>query len=935
MLKNSLLFIFVLISAPVLFAQKNSGTVSGIVRDSIFAAPPLGNGRVSGASVTLMKQKDSSLVTFTMTDTSGAFSLKGISYGSYRLLITHTTYRSLSRTFVLSADTPSVVLSNLYLIHRSIQLNEFVVEEEAPPITLKGDTLEFNAGSFKTVPNAASEELFKKLPGFQINSDGSYTVNGQKVTKILVDGKEFFSDDPSLAGKNLPADAINKVQVFQKASETEMATGVKDGSSETTINLTLKEDKKAGGFGSLMAAAGTDNRYQTAMNYNRFNGAKRFSVLANTNNINERAFSFQDMINMSGGFNQGGGGFRSFSDDGSGGFGGTSNGINTAWAAGINFANDYGKRVSVSGNYFFTRRSREMISESIRNYALPDSVFTRNSNSQLNNYNDNHRLNITTEFRYDSLTKFRMRTSLTYSNSRSFSYNSFSTADALSRLINSGNNSSFSGRDAYAFNNEITFTRKMRRTGRNFSVNWKVNERVADNFSEPENATTFFTESSGSFSKIIRQRNRQNESRDEQNVTATWTEPVGRYSRILFTAQGVTRTARNDRNVYAVDTLDNSTLNFQPDLSNDFALTFRYAGFSTRFNYEKKKHNLTLGGSIVKSQLAGILLDQTGTNSNSFLNFMPYARYAYSITKQKKIELNYYADITPPDASDVNPVKDISDPLNIYSGNTTLRPEVFHQLNLQYFAPDPTGGSSYFFGAYVTHTFNAIITSTTLDTLGRQVSMPVNGKPSDAVNVYGNYFTKLEKLKSGVDLGVSMSTSRDWSIINGADNQNLNIGFNANTGWRFNPTDSFELRAEYGLGISDGRYSLLPQRNNQFVTQKIGGTMMWQTKPGINFESSFNYTIATNQSTGVQTKFPLWTASASWLFLKDKRGELKLTVFDILNTNTGIQQNVDVTYVEIQRYNTLKRYVMLGFSYKIGTQPSNPKGMRRMMIRQN
>jgi Outer membrane protein beta-barrel family len=934
MFRTLLLFVVVLISAPVLQAQKNSGTINGIIRDSIFATPPLGNGRVAGASVTLMKQKDSSLVTFTMTDTAGVFSLKGIAYGSYRLLVTHTAYRSLSKIVLLSADTPVVALNSLYLIHRSVQLNEFVVEDEAPPITLKGDTLEFNAASFKTATNASSEELMKKLPGFQIASDGSYMVNGQKVTKILVDGKEFFSDDPSLAGKNLPADAIKKVQVFQKASETEMATGVKDGSSETTINLTLKDDKKAGGFGSVMAAAGTDNRYQTAMNYNRFNGAKRFSVLANTNNINERAFSFQDMINMSGGFNQGGGGFRTFSDDGSGGFGGTSNGINTAWAGGINFANDFGKRVSVSGNYFFTRRSRELISESVRNYALPDSIFTRNSNSQLNNYNDNHRLNITTEFRYDSLTKFRMRTSLTYSNSRSYSYNGFSTSDALSRMINSGSSGNFSGRDAYAFNNEITFSRKMRRTGRNFSINWKVNERVADNFSEPENSTTFFTENNGAFSKVIRQRNRQNENRDEQTVTSTWTEPVGRYSKMLFTVQALTRTARNDRNVYAVDTLDNLTLIFQPNLSNDFALTFRYASFSTRYNYEKKKHSLTFGGSVLKSQLNGILLDQPGSTSSSFLNFMPYARYAYNITKHKKFELNYYADISPPDASDLNPVKDVSDPLIIYSGNTALRPEVFHQVNLQFFAPDPTGGSSYFLGAYFTHTQHAIITSTTLDTLGRQVSMPVNGKPSDAANIYANYFTRFEKLKSGLDISVSVNTSRDWSVINGANNQNLNLGYNGDAGWRFNPTDSFELRAEYGFSVSDGRYSLLPQRNNQFITQTMGGSVLWQTKPGINFESNFNYTIATNQSTGVQTKFPLWTASASWSFLKENRGELKLSVFDILNTNTGIEQNVDITYVEIQRYNTLKRYIMLGFTYKIGaTLDANAKGMRRMMIR--
>jgi hypothetical protein len=926
-----LLFSLALLLGCSVHAQRGTGTVRGVVRDSIFNVPPNGKGVVDGAVVTLMRQRDSALVTFTMTDTAGAFLLKGVGPGNYRVLVTHTAYRSYSRRFTVTADTPNVVLKPIYVNHRSVLLSEVVVEEEAPPVTLKGDTLEFNAASYRTAPNASAEELMNKMPGFKINSDGTYTVNGQKVTKILVDGKEFFSDDPALAGRNIQADAVKKVQVFQRASDTEAATGVKDGSSETTINLTLKDDKKNGSFGTATVGAGTDERYRMAANYNRFSGSRRLSLLANANNINERAFSFQDAMNMSGGFSQGGGVFRMLGEDGGMGVG---NGINTGWAGGINFTDDWGKRITFSTNYFYTKRQREMASSSEQYYALPDSTFNRFSNSLLDNYTDNHRFNINTEFRIDSLTKLRMRTGLVYTNSRSSNFSNFNSTNAAGALINNGGNSNFSGRDAFSFNNELVFTRRMLRAGRNFSINWKVNQRYSDIFSEPENSTAFFTES-GTLTRTQRQRNLQDDVRSEQTVNVSWTEPVGKFSKLVISADANTRTLKNDRNVYKVDSLNNTVLEFQPALSNDFEYTFRYASAGIRYNFEKKKKNITLGASVRQSQLIGQSLDQPGSSSGVFTNILPFFRYNYDFSKVRKLSIVYSSDLTPPDISSLNPVVDISDPLNVSSGNALLRPEEVHNLFAQYMAPDPTGKFTFVVSSNFSRSLHAIANSVSLDTLGRRFSIPVNGKPRDNGYVMMYIENKVEKLKSALNFTLQPSYGRTWSVINNTSNRNTSLSAEATVGWRFIPNDSFELGGRASLLVSDGRYTLTPQNNNRFITQTYTASLLWQTKWGFVLESAFDYNIATNQNTGVQTRFPLWNSSVSYMFLKGNKGQLKLNVFDILNTNTGIEQNVEDTFVEIQRYTTLRRYVMLSFTYKIGKAPEmmdGPRGGRRMMM---
>lgn len=329
------IYLWLLLCLFSLAAHAQHGVIKGTLSDTLARQP------VASATITLLQKKDSSLVSFTMTNEKGYFEISNIAAGEYRLLITHVKYHPLRLPVTISTVAPVVHLPNIILQDRSRLLNEVEVSAEAPPVTLIGDTIQYNAGSFRTPPNASVEQLLKKLPGVQVAKDGSVKAQGQKVNRVLVDGKEFFGADPKMATKNLPADAIDKVQVYDKLSNAAQLTGFDDGNSEKTINLKLKEDKKKGKFGKATAGAGTNDRYEGRINLNSFKGARQFSALAMANNTNAEGFSFMDIMNFTGELakmSQGGSGNTSFAvnaDNPANALMGSStgNGITTAWEA--------------------------------------------------------------------------------------------------------------------------------------------------------------------------------------------------------------------------------------------------------------------------------------------------------------------------------------------------------------------------------------------------------------------------------------------------------------------------------------------------------------------------------------------------------------------------------------------------------------------------
>jgi len=469
--KSYLLCIICSIICITAYGQRN-GVVTGTVVDTIGSRP------VTSATVTLLQKKDSSLVSFMMTDNKGAFELNGIAAGEYRLLITHLNYHSTSIMVSISAANPRVALGNILLSDLSRTLNEVVVSGEAPPVTLIGDTVQYNAGSFSTVPNASVEQLLKKLPGLQVDKDGTVKAQGQKVNRVLVDGKEFFGSDPKIATKNLPADAVDKVQVYDRMSDAAQLTGFDDGNSEKTINLKLKEDKKKGLFGKASAGAGTDERYEGRFNVNSFKGARQLSAIGMANNTNGEGFSFMDLMNFSGELNrmrQSGSGNASFTlnaDDPMASMMGNSNsnGIKTIWGGGVNYSNIIGNKTDLNGSYFYNRYNPQQESNTQRQYFLPDSSYFYNQRSNSDNLNNSHRLNLTADINIDSFHSLKITSSASYQETGNKSFNTYETLTGDHQLANQGFSNNSSNGHGSNLRNDILFRKKFHRKGRTFSL---------------------------------------------------------------------------------------------------------------------------------------------------------------------------------------------------------------------------------------------------------------------------------------------------------------------------------------------------------------------------------------------------------------------------------------------------------------------------------
>ena len=489
-MKKYLLLVFTAFICTIATAQRNSD-IRGIIYDTIAKQP------VGGATITLLNKKDSSLISFTMTNSAGLFTLNNVSYGEYRLLVTHIGYHNVNKIFSISDSAKNIDLGNIAVSDKNKVLEEVVLMAEAPPVTLIGDTIQYNAGSFKTKPNAVVEDLLKKMPGIQVEKDGTVKAQGQTVNRILVDGKEFFGTDPKIATKNLPADAVDKVQVYDKQSDIAQLTGFDDGQSEKTINLKLKQDKKRGVFGKVNAGGGTDGRFQGRANINSFKGARQMSVLAMGNNTNAEGFSFMDILSFTGGMSQmstGGGNVNiniSASDAGGLTGGGNSNAINTSWAGGANYNNIIGKKMEIQSNYFYSRYNPVTNQQLSRQYILPDSTYYYNQNSRSNNQSITNRFNLTYDYVIDSMNSLRFTPSLSLQNSKNRSISDYETLSEQLLRSNRGISDNFSASDGYNFTGTALYRKKFRRRGRTLSLSIGSTLNQSDGTGDLESVNQF------------------------------------------------------------------------------------------------------------------------------------------------------------------------------------------------------------------------------------------------------------------------------------------------------------------------------------------------------------------------------------------------------------------------------------------------------------
>jgi hypothetical protein len=907
-------------TATLGYAQKIS--IKGQLADSTGAVLP-------SATVLILSVKDSTLVNFGVTSSLGFFEIKNLNRADYLFKVTYVGYAPLTVKVAPKSDETIVDLGLLKMGPESRVLDAVTVRAERAPVVVKRDTIEFNAESFRVKPNAMVEDLLKQLPGVEVENDGTVRAQGEQVQRVTVDGREFFGRDPKLATRNLPADAVDKVQVFDRQSDQAQFTGIDDGQREKTINLELKEEKRNGAFGNITGGAGTDDRYAGRMSINRFTKGNQLSLLGMGNNTNEQGFSIGDYMNFTGGTQQmfSGGGVRIEGNSGAG-MGGPSinsgnrnNGIMTNLAGGINFSNTYGKTKgsTVNGNYFYNYLDHNIIQDTYRENYLPNGNFLFEQNSRQNNTNNNHRANVILDHKIDSANSIRWTNTFSFNQTESRQQSESETLTSEGELQNESESLTLSSGSTMNLNSNLLYRHRFRKKGRTLSTNLTFNLSQTDRDGTLNATNTFY---SPMFSEqILNQLNFQTTDNTSYGASISYTEPLG--NRKYLEANYTFNQNRNEVNREVFD-VENGETEFNSDLSNKFNSDYFYQRAGLNFRMNRAKYSITVGTNLQHTNLKGDLISLGEKVDRTFENILPVARFSYEFSTTKRLRFDYETSVREPNIQQLQPVIDNRDPLNIYVGNPELSPSYQQTWRLNFSTFNPVSFVSFFMLADVNYATNAITNAQYIDEQRIRTTTPVNVDNNLSMRSNATFSFPIQKIKSRLSFSGNVMNTQTINLLNDLENQIDQVVVGGNIRYNFRFKDVFDINLSTQLNRQATRYEF-NQPDQIFFNQTYSAESNLTILKNYQFNTNFDYLVYTNEATDYRETIPLLNMSVSRFLLKNKKGELKVAVNNLLDQNLGITQTAASNYFERQTINSLGRYYMVSFTYALNKH-LNPMG---------
>lgn len=905
-----------LTAISVLFGSigASAAVVGGQLVDSISGEPLI------QASVRLLAGRDSSLVAGAMTNSGGRFTFGHVADGRYIVEASYVGYATQTRNIRVDGDR---TLPPFRMSESAIALREATVTGVRTPVKVMQDTVEFNAEAYRVQPNAVVEDLLRRLPGVEVGSDGKITANGKEVKKILVDAKEFFSDDPTVASRNLPVDMVEKLQVVDRRSDLARLTGVDDGDDETVINLTVKKDRNNGWFGNVEGGYGTDDRYRANFNVNRFWNGNQLTFLGAANNINEPGFA------------DGGGRFRRF---------GGVNGIKSSQAFGINFNVGNGEIFRVGGDVMYSHSDQHTVNASERMYLFADSTSTSRTGKDTRDRGHNFRADFRMIWKPDSFNTLEIRPniSLNYNKSRSTDSTLTYAGDAAGSLVTRSLGRNRSDGSSVEVGARIIYNYNFRsKKGRSFSVfaNYRLSNMREHEYSYSFNRFLMLADSVDLYDQYLDNHTWSNSI----SSRLSWTEPIGKAGSghfLTFAYQLTYRWNNADRMTYDYpvewpdgyqgEPVVGTDLVFNPDLSNSFRNDFFSQDIRVGYRRVTKKANFNLGISLVPQSSKSINLINSDKNIplRRVLNVAPFLRYRYRFSRTRNIAADYRGRSSQPSMTQLQPVPDRSDPLRVVVGNPELNPTFTHNVNVRFHDFNPDAQRAIMLMVMGNYTQNSIVSNTVFDP-------ETGGQTTTYENVQGVWSARLMNMVSlplrnrsfTVNNHLHLSYSNNVGFNNGLRNRSGSFNFNESFGIAWRPENlELELRPNYSFQTTSNTV----QKGANRRVHTYGGTFYatYTTPIGIVLSTDLNYAATSGYSNGYDTKTWMWNAEISYQFLRGRNAAVSLKAYDILGQRSNVSRTVTANYIDDNRYNSLTRYVMVSVSYRFNTfgKGNEPQG---------
>ena len=933
MIKKSLLALIITSCLLIgIQAKSQTVTIEGTVMDSTLKKT------LTSATVSLARSKDSSLMSFTRANEDGFFQIKNVEPGKYLLSVSYIGYQHLWLGIKVGA-TSKLSLGNIYLVDAS-QMSSVTVTARRPPVVINGDSIEFNSENFKTVPNAVVEDMLKKMPGIEVDKAGAITVNGKSVTKVYVNGKEFFTGDPKMATKNLPADAVDKIQVYDRKSDQAMFTGIDDGNEETAINIKTKKDRKQSTFGKVNGSAGVPGRFDGQGNVNRINNDEQFSLIGTANNTNRQAFSNNDMSNFSGGGGGGGRGGGGMIVNISGGGGGTdasSQGVANTYSLGGNYSNVLNdKKMDFNINSNASDIERNNISNSYTQNLTPGNLFNRSSYSNSTSRSQQVKLGMTIDNKVSETFSYKYTPSISTQHNTSDGISTSTTMLPDGTLTNATNTKSSSVTDAYNISNTLLLRKKFEKKGRTISST--ITQGYNNSLSNSSQCTNqlFYTAGVKTKDSLLDQQNKRKGISESYSANIVYTEPLGKKSLLEVNTFLNKNIGTSSKRVFDKDATNGLYDALNTRLTNEYNSEYTYSGAGMNYRLNQKKYNFSTGVSFQDAYLNGENTTASTKINHDFKDVLPNAMFVYNFSQTQNFRFQYRTSTNQPSLTQLQPVLDQSNINNQTIGNPDLKRSYTNNFNLSYFSSKILAQRNFFALINAQVIDNSIVNYDSVLPSRAILSKPVNVNGAYRVNGTMNYGFGIKKIYSRFNFGINGGISNNISYSNGLLNTTLVKSVGPSFTYTYSLDEVMDVNLTARHTYSNTNNALNAALNTNYLTRVYGADVTNYLPFEMVLNQSLNYTINEGRAAGYNTSVPIYNASISKFFMKNKRAELKISAFDILNKNVGVSRNVSQNQIVDQSYNVINQYFLIGFTYslqKSGLTGNSGGGGSRMTIR--